>query len=116
MSEPLSWEALVQRIQAEFEVESVSEEALLFLIGLEELGFYPEGEDKAVKLELIRLGGAVLLERAEFLRRTGTDKEGWPVFERVRPFPAWNPAQQRQFLRNQIVAYFAGLGTNLSDK
>ncbi len=106
---PLTWEALVERIRAQFQVEEVSEEVLLFLVGLQELGFYPDGEDKKVKLELIRLGTAVLLERAGFLQRTGTDNEGWPIFVRHRPLPPANPADQRRFLRSQILDYFGAL-------
>ncbi len=105
----LTWEALVERIRTQFQVEEVSEEALLFLIGLQELGFYPDGEDKKVKLELIRLGTAVLLERAGFLQRMGTDNEGWPIFVRHRPLPPANPADQRRFLRSQILDYFGAL-------
>lgn len=109
-SEPLlTWEALEARIASQYGSASVSEEALLFLIGLHELGFYPEGEDKAVKTQLIQLGGAVLLERAGFLQRTGTDSEGWPTFTRLESLPPANPAEQRRFLRKQILLYFEGL-------
>jgi hypothetical protein len=101
----MTWETLLEAVQARYG-GSPSEEALLFLVGLHEMGTYPEGEEKQVKADLIHVGTLTLLERAGFMRRTGTDAQGWPVWERTQPLPAWSPAEQRRFLREALIQYF----------
>jgi len=105
----MTWEELLEKIEKRFGAPP-SEEALLFLIGLNELGGWPAGEERQVKADLIRLGTAVLLCRAGYLERTGTDAEGWPVYERRAALPPWPAAQQRHFLREAILSYFAEIG------
>ncbi|MCX7605908.1 MAG: hypothetical protein N2170_01415 [Bacteroidia bacterium] len=100
------WESLTAKVSAKYGGEP-SEESLLFLIGLHEWGDYPPGEEKRVKADLIQLGVLVLLERAGFMRRTGVDAEGWPTWERTQPIPSWSPGEQRRFLREAIIDYFA---------
>ncbi|MCX7980084.1 MAG: hypothetical protein N3A68_03420 [Bacteroidia bacterium] len=102
----MTWDALLEKVTQKYGTNP-SEEALLFLIGLNTLGFYPEGEEKKVKTELIQLGTLVLLERAGYMRRTGTDSEGWPTWKRTQELPPWKPGEQRRFLREALLQYFS---------
>ncbi|MDW8134273.1 MAG: hypothetical protein RMJ66_04325 [Bacteroidia bacterium] len=82
-------------------------EALLFLIGLNELGFYPEGDERRVKADLIHLGTLVLLERAGYARRVGEMRDRWPKWELSQNLPAWSPQEEENFLREAIIQYYA---------
>lgn len=101
----MTWEALCAEVERRFG-QPASEELLLFLVGLNERGDFPQGDEKVVKLNLIQLGTLVLLTRAGYMRLAGVDTEGWPLWERARPLPSWTPAQQRAFLREALIQYF----------
>ncbi|GIV25733.1 MAG: hypothetical protein KatS3mg026_1425 [Bacteroidia bacterium] len=105
----MTWEDLLKKVEKKFGLPP-SEEALLFLIGLNELGTWPAGEERQVKADLIRLGTAVLLCRAGYLERVGTEAEGWPIYQRKALLPPWPAAEQRRFLREAILHYFAEIG------
>ncbi|MEN3040448.1 MAG: hypothetical protein ABDH66_02770 [Bacteroidia bacterium] len=102
----LEWERLVAEVEKRYGVEA-SEELLLFLVGLNRMGGFPEGDEKIVKLNLIQLGTLVILQREGYVREIGLDTEGWPEWERVRPIPSWNPSEQRAFLRQSLARYFS---------
>ncbi|MCS6894558.1 MAG: hypothetical protein NZZ60_00195 [Bacteroidia bacterium] len=102
----LTWDRLAVEVERRFGAE-ISEELLLFLVGLNRMGRFPEGEEKLVKLELIQLGTLVILERAGYMREIGVDAEGWPQWQRLRPLPSWTPGEQRAFLREGLIRYFA---------
>lgn len=101
----MTWEELCREVENRYGV-AASEELLLFLVGLNEKGDFPEGDEKLVKLNLIQLGTIVLLARAGYMRAIGHDAEGWPLWERTQPLPSWTPAQQRAFLQEALIQYF----------
>ncbi|MEN2993598.1 MAG: hypothetical protein ABDH91_08630 [Bacteroidia bacterium] len=102
------WDRLAQVLQRRFGKVPTLEE-LLFLVGLNELGYWPAGEDKQVKYDLIHLGFLTLLERAGYVRRQNTDAEGWPTWVWVQDPPHWDPLDEAAFLREALCAYFAQL-------
>ncbi|MCX8111825.1 MAG: hypothetical protein N3E49_01310 [Bacteroidia bacterium] len=102
----MDWETLCAEIERRYAI-TPSEEVSLFLVGLNRMGYFPEGEERTVKLNLIQLGTLVLLERAGYVREVGQDQDGWPQWERTRPLPSWKPAEQRAFLRKALIEYFA---------
>lgn len=101
----MSWDELCREVERRYG-GTASEEALLFLVGLNEKGDFPDGDEKLVKLNLIQLGTIVLLARAGYMRLVGRDAEGWPLWERTASLPPWTPAQQRAFLREALIQYF----------
>ncbi|MCS7297514.1 MAG: hypothetical protein RMK19_02695 [Bacteroidia bacterium] len=102
---PISWESLCEEVKKRYSINP-SEEVLLFLVGLHKMGFFPQGDEKTVKLNLIQLGGLVLLERAGYMREIGTDPEGWPLWERAQSLPSWTPGEQQRFIREALIQYF----------
>jgi len=90
-------------------------EGLLLLIGLDVLGYWPEGSEKVVKQDLIALGVWRLLEWKGYAVRRESDKEGWPQFELNSPLPYQTPETETEFLERAAVAYFAEIWRNLGD-
>jgi hypothetical protein len=82
-------------------------EAMLYLIGMNELGIVPEKEfSKEQKQDLMHLAVCALLSQSGYYEYDGHDKDGWPHYKLVETPPAENLATQEILLKQHIVAYF----------
>jgi len=90
-------------------------EGLLLLIGVDVLGYWPEGSDKAVKQDLITLGAWRLLEWKGYAVRRESDAKGWPQFELQGDLPYQTAEKETEFLEEAAMAYFAEIWQNLGD-
>lgn len=99
------WNETVTRISASFG-EKLDYTAILFLIGVQELGkdFQPYKKDQ--KVELIHIGICSVLIPFGYYRFIGRDEEGWPHFERTDLLPGLNPVEQELLVRRAIIRYF----------
>jgi len=83
--------------------------ALLFLIGIQELGHLKEEFTKEEKQDLMHVAVCRLLEEDGYYTFLGFDDEGWPHFEEQRPFTERGVKQQEAFLKEKIISYFHDL-------
>ena len=90
-------------------------EGLLFLIGLDVLGYWPEGSEKVVKQDLIALGVWRLLEWKGYAIRRESDAEGWPQFDLCGSLPYQTEEKETDFLEKAAMSYFAEIWRNLGD-
>lgn len=83
--------------------------ALLFLIGIQELGFIKEEFTKEEKQDLMHLAICRLLEDEDYFEFEGIDADGWPHYTPKRPFQKSGVEQQEELLKEKIIHYFRHL-------
>jgi len=82
-------------------------EAMLYLIGMNELGLVPEKEfTKEQKQDLMHLAVCALLAQSGYYEYDGHDKDGWTDDKLVETPPGENCTAQQILLKQHIVAYF----------
>ncbi len=100
------WQELNQKLRSQFKKE-LNLEAILFLIGVRELGQGSREYTKEEKRDLMHVAICAILAPSGFFRLSHQDKEGWPHWETVKPFPFADVFSQEVFLKSHIVDYFA---------
>lgn len=80
--------------------------AILFLIGIQELGMGPKEFTKEEKRDLMHIAVCSLLEEDGFYEFIGRDEDGWPHWNTAIPFTAKGVKEQEAILHNKIISYF----------
>lgn len=81
--------------------------AILFLIGIRELGELPEKKfSKEEKTYLMHMANCKLFSYSGYYLMNGHDKNGWPVWENLKPLPNLTLIEQEHVLRQHIIEYF----------
>ena len=99
------WDKLVTWFEHEFKMEA-DVDAMLFMIGVQELGKGFEVFDKTQKLELIHIGICTVLANDGYYLFTHRDMDGWPHFEIKKKLPYIKGQQQKDFIKNYLLEYF----------
>lgn len=99
------WQQIVIYIQNRFN-KTPDVNAILFLIGMRELGIPRSKFTKEEKVELMHIAVCRLLSQSGYYRLTGHDKDGWPHWELIKKLPFIDVLQQETFLRQHIIEYF----------
>jgi hypothetical protein len=82
-------------------------EAILFLIGVNELNNLKKKYTKEQKQDLMHVAVCTLLSQSGYFEVDGYDKDGWPHFKELQPVPKLEMMEQEYFLKEHIIAYFA---------
>jgi hypothetical protein len=81
--------------------------AILFLIGIRELGELPEKNfTKEEKTYLMHMANCKLFSYSGYYQMNGIDRKGWPVWENLKPLPNLTLFEQENILRQHIIEYF----------
>lgn len=86
--------------------DDIDEQAILFLIGVQELGKGKVKLKKEEKLDVMHIAICTLLSPYGFYEYEGLDKDGWPHWKVNDKLPPLKPAQQQLLIRQAIVEYF----------
>jgi hypothetical protein len=107
------WRDLVFTLEQSFG-EEIDLEAILFLIGVQELGQGTRRFSKDEKLNLLHIAICTVLEPFGYYEFTDYDEEGWPHFEKTQNLPYLTDKEQKELMRRAVVDYFEkeGLITN----
>lgn len=81
-------------------------EAILFLIGIQELGTIKEKFTKEQKQDLMHVAICTLLSQSGYYEIDKYDDDGWPHFKQLKELPELNMADQATFLKDHILLYF----------
>ena len=84
-------------------------DAILYIIGMQELGQLKEQFSKEEKQDLMHLAVCRLLSQEGYYELENVDKEGWPHYENIKPVPASGEKPQEALLKANIVKYFHGI-------
>jgi len=80
-------------------------EAILFLIGIQELGV-KEQFTKEQKQDLMHIAVCRLLTPSGYYQMEQVDKDGWPHYKQLKPMPDLSPIEQENFLKDHVLLYF----------
>ncbi len=85
-------------------------EAILFLIGIQELGDIRKKYSKEQKQDLMHIATCTLFAQSGFFEMEKVDEDGWPHFRQLKPLPVMNLMEQENFLKDHILLYFNNSG------
>ena len=85
-------------------------EAILFLIGIQELGNIKKKFSKEQKQDLMHIAICTILTPSGYYSHDGLDDEGWPHFTQMKPLPELYLNDQENFLKDHVLLYFQQQG------
>jgi len=101
------WENLVQILSNQFsEGEDLDLDAIIYLIGVQELGKIHQQFKKDEKLDLMHIAICRLLEPYGYYEFDFVDKEGWPHYRVKEELPSLKAGEQSILMKEAIVNYF----------
>lgn len=80
--------------------------AILFLIGVQELGRWQQNFTKEEKQDLMHIAVCRLMSIDGYYQFAGRDADGWPHWEMLKPFPQKGVKTQEAFLKEKVIQYF----------
>ena len=101
-----NWKKVLSKLQVDFG-EDLDLEAILLLIGIQELGKGYKKFTKDQKLELMHIAICTLLEPYGYYKFEGLDEDGYPHWSNNEELPHLNPGQQQFLIKQAICSYFA---------
>ena len=103
----IKWDKLLHELSEKFgEGETLDLDAIIFLIGVQELGMGYRKFKKDEKLNLMHIAICRLLEPYGFYEFLGHDKDGWPHYELKEQLPNLKSGEQTILMKEAIVGYF----------
>ena len=103
------WNALQERLAADFDTDKPDIKVVLFLIGVQELGQGPRKFSKRQKEELMHIANCRLFSRMGFYELEGLDQDGWPHWKLVDKIPNYTLLEQEMFMKSLLIDYFEEL-------
>ena len=85
--------------------------AILFLIGMQELGYPKKQFTKEEKQDLMHIAICRLLAEDGYYEFVGRDADGWPHYRELAPIRVEGRKAQEALLKRNIITYFEELET-----
>jgi len=80
--------------------------AILFLIGIQELGRWKQNFTKEEKQDLMHIAVCRLLSEDGYFEFVGRDADGWPHWKQLRQIKVEGVKSQEQLLKEKVIYYF----------
>lgn len=80
--------------------------AILVLIGINELGVIKEKYEKEEKQDLMHIAICKVLSLAGYYELEGLDAQGWPHWKLVKKLPHFDLLEQEKLLKMHVIEYF----------
>ncbi len=101
------WSILVDKLSSQFADGDVLDlDAIIYLIGVQELGQLHRSYKKDEKLGLMHIAICRLLEPYGYYEFDFFDKEGWPHYKVKEELPTLKAGEQSILMKEAIVHYF----------
>ena len=84
-------------------------EAVLFLIGIQEIRNIKKKFTKEQKQDLMHVAVCTLLAQSGYYEVEKYDEDGWPHFKQLKGLPEYNMIEQENFLKDHILLYFENI-------
>jgi hypothetical protein len=105
------WEQLVNILSTRFaDGDMLDLDAIIYLIGVQELGQFNRKFKKDQKLDLMHIAICRLLEPFGYYEFERFDDEGWPHYIVKEELPALKAGEQSILMKGAIVDYFLEKG------
>ncbi|HEY4655492.1 MAG TPA: hypothetical protein VIH22_13315 [Cyclobacteriaceae bacterium] len=80
--------------------------AVLFLIGVQELGRGKLNFTKEEKQDLMHIAICKVMSYTGYYELEGVDSEGWPHWKLIKKLPHFDLPEQEKLLKIQVLEYF----------
>jgi hypothetical protein len=101
------WEAVVTFLSDKFaDGEVLDLDAIIYLIGIQELGKFHQLFKKDEKVNLMHIAICRLLEPYGYYEFEYFDHEGWPHYKTKENLPTLKAGEQTLLMKEAIVSYF----------
>lgn len=101
------WDVLVGKLSAQFaDGDTLELDAIIYLVGVQELGQYHRKYKKDDKLDLMHIAICRLLEPYGYYEFDFFDEEGWPHYTIKEELPTLKAGEQSVLMKQAIVDYF----------
>jgi len=101
------WELLVSKLSAQFaDGDALDLDAIIYLIGLQELGQLHRSFKKDEKVNLMHIAICRLLEPYGYYEFDYFDDDGWPHYKIKAQLPQLKTGEQTVLMKEAIVNYF----------
>jgi hypothetical protein len=86
--------------------EGMDVQAILFLIGVNELGMGYQNFSKNQKTDLFHIAICTILEPYGYYEFEGRDNDNWPHFKLVKQLPSLTHNEQQHLMKEAMIDYF----------
>ncbi|CAM3447114.1 hypothetical protein ZORO111903_02645 [Zobellia roscoffensis] len=101
------WNVLVGKLSTQFaDGDTLELDAIIYLVGVQELGQYHRKYKKNDKLDLMHIAICRLLEPYGYYEFEFFDDDGWPHYTIKEELPALKAGEQSVLMKEAIVGYF----------
>ncbi|WP_416867724.1 MAG: hypothetical protein ACMVP2_10865 [Imperialibacter sp.] len=100
------WQALLGKIENMIGKKPADLNAVLFLIGVQELGKGRRTFTKEQKQDLMHIAICKILSFSGFYALEGIDEDGWPHWKMMKKLPHFDTTEQEKLLKIHVIEYF----------
>ncbi|TYB78616.1 hypothetical protein [Bizionia myxarmorum] len=101
------WELVVEKLSAQFaDGDKLDLDAIIYLIGVQELGQLDRKFKKDHKLDLMHIAICRLLEPYGYYEFDYFDEDKWPHYKVKEHLPTLKAGEQSVLMKEAIVSYF----------
>ncbi|GAA4280393.1 hypothetical protein [Gaetbulibacter aestuarii] len=101
------WEQVVHKLSEKFaDGDPLDLDAIIYLIGVQELGQFHRKFKKDQKLDLMHIAICKLLMPYGYYELDFVDDEGWPHYKALEQLPPLKAGEQSLLMKEAIVNYF----------
>ncbi|MDQ3392847.1 MAG: hypothetical protein M3512_01840 [Bacteroidota bacterium] len=101
-----SWQHLLTALEKVIGKRPKDLNAVLFLIGVQELGQGKRNFSKEEKQDLMHIAICKVLSLSGFYALEGLDEQGWPHWKMIKKLPHFDLLEQEKLLKMCVIDYF----------
>lgn len=101
-----TWAALMNSLESAIGKRPKDLNAVLFLIGVQELGKGKHVFSKEEKQDLMHIAICKVLSFSGYYELEGLDPDGWPHWKMIKKLPNVTLGEQERLLKMHVVEYF----------
>lgn len=101
------WELVVKKLSSQFADGGILDlDAIIYLIGVQELGQLERTFKKDQKLDLMHIAICKVLSPYGYYELEFVDNDGWPHYKALEALPNLKAGEQSVLMKEAIVNYF----------
>ncbi len=100
------WQSLLTELEKSLGKRPSDLNAVLFIIGVQELGHGAKNFSKEEKQDLMHIAICKVLSLSGYYTLDGTDQQGWPHWRLIKKLPHFDLIEQEKLLRMHVIEYF----------
>lgn len=101
-----TWQKLLQLLGKKIGRKPSDLNAVLFLIGVQELGKGRANFSKEEKQDLMHIAICKVLSLSGYYELEGLDENGWPHWKLIKKLPHFDLLEQEKLLKMHVIEYF----------